>query len=119
MSSKIVLFFVTHTLLQRFSYHILAVKDLPTFVCTTTIFYFLTTVSSEECNSANPSTWQCEDFHYNFVFHHGEHLEETLKCIQYDKYKPPTRKDSQPIVVEANINVKKLVALNIDLLVSM
>ena len=76
-------------------------------------------MSSEECNSANPSTWQCEDFHYNFVFHHGEHLEETLKCIQYDKYKPPTKKDSQPIVVEATINVKKLVALNIDLLVSM
>ena len=85
-----------------------------TLIFTTYGFYFFAIASSEECNL---TTWQCEDFHYNFVFHHGERLEETLKCIQYNKYKAPPVSDAQPTVVDTTINVKKLVALNIDLLV--
>ena len=73
----------------------------------------------QECT--NSSTWKCKDFYYNFVSHHGENLEEALQCIKYDKFRAPfdgKEKYTHPAHINTKVHLKKLIALNVEYLVS-
>ena len=60
------------------------------------------------------------DYRYAFTYHHGETMEETLRCISYDKYENPNEVQGfhEPVEVNGTVEVRKLEYLNIDRFVS-
>ena len=63
------------------------------------------------------SEWNCDDYKYFYTFHHGANLENTLKCLHYEKYLSPDEQE-KPLDINGTIELKKLDYLNIEIFVS-
>ena len=79
----------------------------------------MVTSLESECETIfkGKETWNCEDYEYFFVYHHGENLETTLKCLDYEKYLTPNELEV-PLDINGTIELKKLDYLNVEIFVS-
>ena len=90
------------------------------------IFIFLNVVKIVASSYSEPvcdfiykqkSEWNCDDYKYFYTFHHGANLENTLKCLHYEKYLSPNEQE-KPLDINGTIELKKLDYLNIEIFVS-